>query len=149
MCSLCASFRPFDPECPYRAPEINPVPEHGTSLSSSLPFYTYDQIAEQLTSNFWGGTSYAFDIGPDRTLSVDLAGLTQDGQEMARLALRAWSDASGIVFREPVLSGPSSTVTETSDSSAGGGTAYAFEFGQELLGFLVSHREVDWVAVTF
>jgi len=63
MCQLCASFRPFDLTCPYRSPEADPTLADGNSTSSSLPFYSYDQIADQLTSGFWGGSSYAFDVG--------------------------------------------------------------------------------------
>ena len=48
--------------------------------SNSLPVFSTDQIADQLTNGYWGGPSYKFDVGVGDTLIVDLAGLSQSGQ---------------------------------------------------------------------
>ena len=148
MCQLCAEFRPWDVTCPYKTPESHPVDEgESGALDSSLPVYSYDQIADQLTNGYWGGASYAFNLGGDRTLTVDLAGLTQAGQEMARLALDAWSVATGITFQEEVTSAATTTRQKTGD--AGGGTAngYALAVGQDFKGSLSSAGDRDSVAI--
>jgi serralysin len=56
-------------------------------------------IADYLTSGFWGGQSYAFNVAPGGTLTADITGLTAAGQYLARNALEAWTAVSGINFR--------------------------------------------------
>ena len=60
----------------------------------------YDEIAAFLTDGFWrAGGRRAFDLDSDRTLDVDITGLAANGQQLARWAFEAWSDATGIRFR--------------------------------------------------
>jgi Ca2+-binding RTX toxin-like protein len=71
----------------------------------ALPLYTNDQIATQLTSTFWGGTTRHFNVAPGGTLTYNVSGLTADGQALARAAVALWSDATGIVFNEVATGG--------------------------------------------
>ena len=59
---------------------------------------TYDEIAYQLSHGFSGGFPAAFQVSGN-TLDVDLSGLTTEGQQLARWALEAWSNVTGINFR--------------------------------------------------
>lgn len=63
--------------------------------------YTPQQIASQLTDGFWdanGASRRAFDVEPGGTLTANITGLTAAGQMLARAALEAWSDVTGIKF---------------------------------------------------
>ena len=69
------------------------------SLAVAQPA-TYDEIAEFLTDGYFrAGGRRAFDLGPDRTLDVDITGLEANGQQLAKWAFDAWSYATGIQFR--------------------------------------------------
>ena len=60
-------------------------------------------IVYQLTNGFWvkrGSIARKFDLGPDKTITVNIDGLTNDGKFLAREALKTWSAISGITFRE-------------------------------------------------
>ncbi len=66
------------------------------------PKANYDRIADYLTDGFaeWVGASrYSFDVAPGGTLTADITGLTAAGQQLARWALEAWTNVSGINFR--------------------------------------------------
>jgi serralysin len=68
------------------------------------PVLTADEIAWQLTNNgeaFFGSTeAAAFNVGADGSLTVNITGLTADGQFLARHALQAWENVTGINFVE-------------------------------------------------
>ena len=62
---------------------------------------SYDEIADYLTHGAyeWAGEpGFAFDIEPGGVLYVDITALTQTGQQLARLALEAWTGVTGIRF---------------------------------------------------
>ena len=68
---------------------------------------TYDEIAYQLTDGFWRWTAEeygdfggrrAFHVAPGGTLSANITGLTAEGQQLARWALEAWTNVTGIEF---------------------------------------------------
>ena len=64
-------------------------------------FAGYDAIARQITDGFWewqGFIRHSFDVEPGGTLDVDITALTAEGQQLARWALEAWSDVTGISF---------------------------------------------------
>ena len=70
----------------------DPVPE----------FATYDEIADQLTDGFrqWAGASrQSFEVAPGGVLDVNITALTAEGQQLARWALEAWTNVTGINFR--------------------------------------------------
>ena len=86
MCSLCQEFQPFVEGCYYSDLDGLPNAETATDLdgvNSTLPTFTYDQIANQLTKGFWGGNARSFDVSPGDTLYVDITDLAANGQAMA------------------------------------------------------------------
>lgn len=67
----------------------------------SLPTFSNDQIAAQLTDGYWSSRGYArhsFSLGAGNTLTVNVTGLTADGQQLARWALDTWTAVTGINF---------------------------------------------------
>ncbi|MBS3652177.1 M10 family metallopeptidase C-terminal domain-containing protein [Pseudaminobacter sp. 19-2017] len=64
--------------------------------------FTSDEIAWQLTNNYnelYSGPA-AFNVGTDGTLTVNITGLDATGKLLCRQALQAWSDVTGIKFKE-------------------------------------------------
>ncbi len=118
--------------------------------NNSLPVYTTDQIADQLTNGYWGGSSYKFDVAPGGTLLVDLAGLTQAGQEMARQALDSWTAVTGINFAEmsAAQEPPLAVLNEGPDAASGTTTAYSMSVGENFEGALAGGPDRDTVAIT-
>ena len=67
----------------------------------SLPTFSNDQIAAQLTDGYWSSRGYArhsFSLGAGNTIAVNITGLTAEGQQLARWALDTWTTVSGINF---------------------------------------------------
>lgn len=63
--------------------------------------YTYDQIAAYLQSGFWasnGSSARKFNVSAGGSISVNITGLTAEGQSLARSALQAWTMVSGLNF---------------------------------------------------
>lgn len=87
--------------------------------------FTADEIAWQLTNNgqayFAADEAARFDVGPGGTLGVNITALTAPGQYLARQALLAWSNVTGILFEET-----SGAAAITFDDSDPGATAYAY-----------------------
>ncbi|MGB5066708.1 MAG: M10 family metallopeptidase C-terminal domain-containing protein, partial [Albidovulum sp.] len=88
----------------------------GITASAPLPTFTLDQIAAQLTNGYWGGSSQAFNVGPGGNLTFNVTALTAQGQYLARTALSAWSDITGINFIE--TSGSASITFDDNQSGA-------------------------------
>ena len=71
-------------------------------VENTIPTGTYDEIANYLTDGFeeWaGGSRRAFDVEPGGVLTADITALTEEGQQLARWALEAWTNVTGIVFK--------------------------------------------------
>ena len=69
---------------------------------NTIPIGTYDDLADYMTDGFWewsGSSRAAFDVGPGGTLTADITALTEAGQQLARWALEAWSNVTGIEFQ--------------------------------------------------
>ena len=68
------------------------------------PVFTADEIAWQLTNNgeafFSSPEAAAFNVGADGSLTVNITALTAEGQFLARHALQAWENVTGINFVE-------------------------------------------------
>lgn len=65
-----------------------------------------DTMATYLTRGYWidqGLPPRAYDLRADNTITVDLSGLGQAGQAMARGALQAWSAVADLQFRETTV----------------------------------------------
>ena len=76
----------------------------GASGSGNAPFAdpALDTLAGQLTDGFWQFNSEprrSFDVAAGGTLKVDIGALTNAGKTLAKWALDAWTDASGLHFK--------------------------------------------------
>jgi serralysin len=91
MCILCSAKNPND--------LLAGLDQHldPTSVPVSAP-YTLDQIADQLTSGYWGGDEYKFALDGSRTLTYNVSGLSTAERAIAVAALEAWTEVSGIAF---------------------------------------------------
>ena len=69
----------------------------------SGPILTVDEMAWQLINNgeafFSSPEAAAFNVGADNRLTVNISGLTAQGQFLAQQALRAWTNVTGINFQ--------------------------------------------------
>ena len=62
-----------------------------------------NDIIWYLTDGFWedrGFVRHTFNVQPGGTVTVNITGLTPEGQQLARWALDAWSSTTGIQFQE-------------------------------------------------
>ena len=62
--------------------------------------WTTQQIADQLTQGYWGGTQRSFVVGADNEITVDLTALNATYADFARRALQTWTDVIGVDFTE-------------------------------------------------
>lgn len=87
----------------------------GAALFSAPPVYTLDQISNQLTDVYWGGTRRFFDDA-DKKITFDVSNLTAEGAELARQAFARWADVSALTFEE-VSSGAQITLDDNQDDA--------------------------------
>lgn len=85
------------------------------------PVASVDQFADQLAYGYWDGNSHRFNVTQGGALSVNMTGLTADGQNLARLALRQWTDLIGISFVE-VASGGQILFDDNQDGASSSST---------------------------
>ena len=140
MCTLCASLNPSS---------TTSLTDQHVFATGGLPNYTLDQIANQLTNGYWNSTFQsvrAFDLGSDRTLTFDVSGLSSSEQFLARTAMQAWTDVSGIRFVAYEDSGSLTVVRESGDAGNGFGTTATMTVGQAFQGNL-SAGDLDAVKV--
>lgn len=78
----------------------NKTGEYTLSVSDAPPLevFTLDQIADQLTAGYWGGTERSFNVGQDGSITVNIAALPAAEQDLALEALALWTDITGIAF---------------------------------------------------
>ena len=93
-------------------------------VENTIPEGTYDEIADYLIDGYWeferGGGRMAFDVAPGGVLTVDISTLAAAGQQLARWALEAWTDVTGIQFEFGSGSGVDILFTDNPDGSYGG-----------------------------
>ena len=65
--------------------------------SQPLEEFSIDQIADQLTSGYWGGTERSFNISSGQ-ITYDVSELSSDARVLAEEALGLWADITGITF---------------------------------------------------
>lgn len=99
----------------------------------ALPVYTYDQIADYLTDDFWNlpgnGAPHAFDLAANGgVLTYDVTALTPEGQALARAAMEAWAEVSGLTFVE-VTTGYGTADINFDDDDPDGAYAYSIYDG--------------------
>lgn len=83
------------------------------------PVGTVQQIATQLTNDYWGGSSHHFAVSQGGSITVNLSALSADGQFLAREALKVWSDVIGVGFPE-VASGGQIVFSNDQDGASTG-----------------------------
>ena len=76
----------------------NPIIYEVSVDENTIPVGTYDDLADYLTDGFWGGRRRAYDVTSGGELTANITGLTEKGQQLARWALEAWSNVTGIKF---------------------------------------------------
>ena len=60
-----------------------------------------DEIARYLTDGYWEAEKsnrHTFDVKSGGILTADITALTEEGQQLARWALEAWTGVTGIKF---------------------------------------------------
>lgn len=119
----------------------------GYTLSVSerepIPLFTYDQIADQLTEGYWGGSPRRFNVDGDGRLTVNISALTAEGQFFALQALNLWSDITGIEF--VAIGEPGDFANIVFDDDEEGAFATSSVSG----GFIVTSNvnvSTDWIA---
>ena len=83
------------------APDLEVI--ESQDASAKLPVYGLDEIAQQITDEYWINTGRAprsFDLAPGEAITVDLTAISEAGQTLARWALDAWAEVSGLRFEE-------------------------------------------------
>ncbi|MBO9468055.1 M10 family metallopeptidase C-terminal domain-containing protein [Tropicibacter sp. R15_0] len=61
---------------------------------------TLDELADYLTSGYWGGQQRSFDTSSNNQITVNITALTAAGQQLARWAFEAWEMVADIDFVE-------------------------------------------------
>ncbi|WP_143598938.1 M10 family metallopeptidase C-terminal domain-containing protein, partial [Pseudothioclava arenosa] len=110
---------------------------------------TLDELADYLINGYWadnGISSRKFDTSVSNEITVNLTGLTAEGQQLARWALAIWSTYADLVFTE--VAGAAQI---TFDDSEPGAYSSATTSGGTILSAEVN-ISVDWInsyGVTF
>ena len=72
-----------------------------TLVENTIPTGTYDEFADYMTDGYWEWlerSGFAFDVAPGGVLTADITALTEAGKQLARWALEAWTNVTGIKF---------------------------------------------------
>lgn len=80
---------------------------------------TVEQLADYLVNGYWDGTGRSarqFDTSSDNEITVNISGLTSDGQQLALWALEAWELVADLEF--VVVNGSADINFDDSDSGA-------------------------------
>ncbi|MAW08301.1 MAG: alkaline metalloproteinase [Halobacteriovoraceae bacterium] len=122
MCDICRGTASFDPRrhsdatggsSPDESLANLPLPTSDVTVPTDpLPTASLDELATYLTSGYWQDTgqdsrSFADVIGnsTNHVITVDLTGLTAEGQRLARWALDAWELSIDVQFTEVQIDG--------------------------------------------
>ena len=94
---------------------------------NTIPIGTYDDLADYITDGYrenLGRSRAAFDVEPGGVLTANITALTEAGKQLARLALEAWSNVTGIEFH--IVDDENADITfddEESDIAVGGASS--------------------------
>lgn len=153
MCLICASLsQPLSTAQADALHAASTVPLQPVYVTGTMSFdsgYTtreIDAMAGQLTLGYWqsiGAGARHFAVRPGGVLNVDLSALTAEGQSLARLALDAWTEVSGITFNSAPDQGATIHITFDDDQTGAYSTS-------QLSGTTIvsSHVNIstDWLA---
>lgn len=81
-------------------PDDHPEVHENYTLSiaeNRIPVGTYDELADYLAEGHWGQRFY-FNVPAGGAITVDISGMGQASQQLARWALDAWSKLTGLKF---------------------------------------------------
>lgn len=137
MCQICATLRPDDP---LAADNL-----HLDTAAAALPVYSLAEIANQLVFGYWeynGGDWRRFDLDETRRLTVDFGQLGETERFIARAALDAWTDVTGITFVEFL------TQWEPGDAGGTRATAVEAEINSQFIGTIESDQDIDVLEIT-
>ena len=96
------------------------------SVAAHVPTGSVEDLANYLTDGYWadnGGARHTFDTSTSNIITVNITGLTADGQRLARWAMEAWESVADIQFAE--ISGPAQ-ITFTDNQPGAYSSYYAF-----------------------
>lgn len=116
-----------------------------TLAISRMPTFTVPQVAAQLTDGFWnyiGQGRRSFDVHQGDILNVDISGLTAAGQKLAKAALLAWTDVTGIRFNTNPAA--NATIHITIDDNDSGAYSQSLVFGSTISSSTVNISK-DWL----
>ena len=83
--------------------------------------YSLDQIAEFLTTGYWGNGGHRWDTSSDNVITYNVTQLTSKGQFLARTAFQTWANVTNLVFQE-VESGGDIPFDDNQSGAFAGGT---------------------------
>uniref|UniRef100_UPI001BA5FF8B M10 family metallopeptidase n=1 Tax=Actibacterium sp. MT2.3-13A TaxID=2828332 RepID=UPI001BA5FF8B len=81
------------------------------------------ELADYLATDYWQGATRSFDTSASNLITVNLAGLTAAGRQLARWALDAWETVADIRFAE--ATGTADITFGDDQPGAGTATAYS------------------------
>lgn len=130
MCVVCASLRPWTPDCDYAELELGADASEASGPrpdASGRPFLTPEKAAHRILTEGWGRTDDApylrFDARAGDALTVDLIELGDRATGLARAALAEWSAVTGLAFRETAPAALPGGTEEGDVSASGVGAA--------------------------
>ena len=110
------------------------------------PVFTTDQIADQLVSGYWGDGEHPFNVSPGGTITVNLTGLTADGQNLARKALQTWSEITGLNFSEVTGTAQINFSDETGPVDGGAWTKSFYDDNDNFTTSAYVNVDVAWLS---
>lgn len=123
----------------------NPIDIGGYTLTVEnngvLQEFSVEEIADQLTDNYWSGGPYRWDVAPGQSISVDMTRLNAEGQFFATAAMQAWTNATGLLF-DTVNSGADIVLD---DESLGNAYASFTYNGQNIIESATINVGQDWI----
>lgn len=148
MCTLCAALNPADltAATETHTPEAIDILSgfsrvRGFTTVTTPAVNTLDTLANYLVSGYWaeqGGQQKSFTLGTNRQVTVDLSGLADAATRyVARAALSAWSDVTGINFVD------SANAQITFDDEDSGAYSYFQTMGTSIQ-YSVINIEKNW-----
>lgn len=142
MCYLCAARRPNDVLAAFDS--HNELPSNDAIGVTRLPSGgELSQIAQYLQTGFWqaqGEEARKFNVPTGGTIVVNLNALSSAEKYVARAALEAWNDATGLKFRQAATGETADIVFRNS-----GNGAYSYSHLQgEVINRSVVNVEDDW-----
>lgn len=115
------------------------------SVEEDLPHpeASLDELANYLTHGYWadsGREARSFDTSASNQITVDISGLTAEGQQLARWAMEAWEMVANIEFVE--ING---SAMITMDDENSGAYAGATTVGRDILNSQINVGR-DWLS---